>query len=101
LADETLTAAPGSDLFTDLEVFPNPFKESTTVRFSLNESGKSVTLTLRDILGREALKIARSTEMSAGQHVIEVQTSALPTGIYLLTLQAGEDVLVKRVVKGN
>ena len=101
LSEMALNQTESGALFENLEVFPNPFKESTTVRFNLNESGKSVTLTLRDILGREALQIANASELVSGMHTIEIQTSELPTGIYLLTLQAGEDVLVKRIVKGN
>ncbi|MGB6036157.1 MAG: T9SS type A sorting domain-containing protein [Cryomorphaceae bacterium] len=101
LSDEAVSPSANGALFENLEVFPNPFKESTTVRFSLTENGKSVTLTLRDILGREMMQIANASELSSGLHTIEVQTSQLPTGIYLLTLQAGDDVMVKRIVKGN
>ncbi|MCH2215474.1 MAG: T9SS type A sorting domain-containing protein [Flavobacteriales bacterium] len=87
--------------FNDLKVFPNPFRESTNVVFDLQENDKSVSLTIRDIAGREIISIINQTEMSAGQHVIEVQTADLPNGIYLLTLQAGEEVMVERIIKGD
>jgi hypothetical protein len=84
----------------DLSVFPNPFKESTTVQFNLHGDLR-VSITLTDILGREMMQIANAAEFSEGQHRVEIQTANLPTGIYLLTLRAGDDVMVKRIVKGN
>lgn len=90
----------GSKFFHDLTIFPNPFIESTTVQFNFH-GGERVSITLMDILGREMMQIANAAEYSEGQHRIEIQTSDLPTGLYLLTLRAGDDVMVKRIVKGN
>jgi hypothetical protein len=90
----------GSKFFHDLTIFPNPFIESTTVQFNFH-GGERVSITLMDILGREMRQIANAAEYSEGQHRIEIQTSDLPTGLYLLTLRAGDDVMVKRIVKGN
>ncbi|MCZ4407637.1 zinc-dependent metalloprotease [Cryomorphaceae bacterium 1068] len=92
--------AEGSKFFHDLTVFPNPFIESTTVQFNFH-GDKRVSITLMDILGREMMQIANAVEFAEGQHRIEIQTSDLPTGIYLITLRAGDDVMVKRIIKGN
>ena len=92
--------AEGSKFFHDLSVFPNPFNESTTVQFNFHGSQR-VTIALMDILGREMIQIANSAEFAEGQHRIEIQTSELPSGIYLITLRAGDDVMVKRIIKGN
>lgn len=97
---EELIPNEGSKFFHDLNVFPNPFQESTTVQFHFH-GDQRVSITLMDILGREMMQIANAAEFSEGQHVVEIQTSDLPTGIYLLTLRAGDDVMVKRIVKGN
>jgi hypothetical protein len=95
-----LEPSEGSKFFHDLAVFPNPFQESTTVQF-LFHGDQRVSITLMDILGREMMQIANAAEFSEGQHRIEIQTADLPTGIYLITLRAGDDVMVKRIVKGN
>jgi len=106
LDQEEITAAmaaiptEGSKFFHDLTVFPNPFIESTTVQFNFH-GDQRVSITLMDILGREMMQIANAAEFTEGQHRVEIQTSDLPTGIYLLTLRAGDDVMVKRIVKGN
>ncbi len=90
----------GSKFFHDLTVFPNPFNESTTVQFHFHGEQR-VSITLMDILGREMMEIANAAEFAEGQHRIEIQTSDLPTGIYLITLRAADDVMVKRIIKGN
>ncbi|MEM9052613.1 MAG: zinc-dependent metalloprotease, partial [Bacteroidota bacterium] len=95
------TAKDNTKYVHNLSVFPNPFRESTNVIFELDENTHSVTISVKDLLGKEVIQITHVVELNAGQHVIEVQTADLPNGIYLLTLQAGEEVMVERIIKGN
>jgi hypothetical protein len=97
---EVLPATESSKSFHDLSVFPNPFNESTTIQFLYHGTNR-VTITLRDILGREMMEIANAAEFSEGLHRMEIQTSDLPSGLYLITFRAGDDILVKRITKGN
>jgi len=90
----------GGAVVHDLEVFPNPFKEITNVRFYTHDS-RRVTITISDMLGREVMEIANASEFQEGVHLLEVPTSSLPSGLYLLSVRSGEDVLVKRIVKSE
>ncbi len=66
-----------------LGTFPNPASASTTLAYSLPESG-DITLRLLDVTGREGLRsIARE---DAGEHQIPIQTPGLEPGIYLCQL---------------
>jgi len=97
---EFLPETESSKSFHDLSIFPNPFNESTTLQFLYHGTDR-VTITLRDILGREMMEIANAAEFSEGLHRMEIQTSDLPSGLYLITFRAGDDILVKRITKGN
>lgn len=93
-------SSSGGEVIHDLEVFPNPFKEMTTVRFHTHGTER-ITISMNDMLGREVMVIANASEFQEGTHTMEIPTNALPSGIYLLTIRAGEDILVKRVVKSD
>lgn len=62
-----------------LSIYPNPFKESTTIEFS-NPDNSSYTLTLRDIIGnlireektRDEKVIIKRNELSSGVYIIEL-----------------------------
>lgn len=65
--------------------YPNPFNPATTIGFHLAESGL-VTLRITDMLGREVARPLNG-RMSAGEHLIRFDASALASGIYLYTLE--------------
>ena len=71
-----------------LNVGPNPFTTSTTIRYSLGESAH-VRLTLYDALGRE-VELLSDESQTSGAHNIEVNTQkfALSSGIYICTLHS-------------
>ncbi len=64
---------------------PNPFRDNTVIRFSLERS-MSVTLLVTDMLGREVARIADSRRFPAGKHVLPFFATSLPGGIYHLHL---------------
>ncbi|MDP4200169.1 MAG: T9SS type A sorting domain-containing protein [Bacteroidota bacterium] len=64
-------------------MFPNPASTTTTLAYSLLESG-DVTLHLIDVTGREIL-IANNRE-DAGEHTIPIEIQSLMSGVYLCQL---------------
>ncbi len=70
---------------TDLAVFPNPFKNKTTIEFNLMEPG-FVKLSVIDYTGTEIQKLI-SKQIPAGIHQFEWNTEGLPSGIYFLRLE--------------
>jgi hypothetical protein len=67
-----------------LSVFPNPFNPTTTISFSLVESG-FVKLELFDLLGRTVATLSDGV-LIAGQHKFRFDGSNIASGVYLARL---------------
>ena len=72
---------------TLISAYPNPFNSAATVAFTLR-STSPVELIAYDLLGREALRIETGV-LAAGEHRAVLNGDALPSGVYLIRLQAG------------
>ena len=70
--------------------FPNPFNPRTTIVYTLDRAS-SVRLQLFDVRGR-LVKTLLSERQKAGRHRFTLNGSALPSGVYLLRLKAGQRV---------
>jgi hypothetical protein len=68
----------------DLEIYPNPARESSRVRFGTAQPG-AVRLSLHDVLGREVLRVHEGM-LSAGTHQLNLRLATLVPGVYLLRL---------------
>ena len=69
---------------------PNPFNQSTTIRFGLREPG-SVRLRVVDMLGR-TVAVVLDAYRSAGRHEVRFEANRLPAGTYLYQLEASGSV---------
>jgi len=69
-----------------LQNYPNPFNPSTIIRFAVPEKSQ-VKLALYDILGRE-LEVIFNDELNPGVTEVEFNGSNLPSGIYLVKMEA-------------
>jgi glucose/arabinose dehydrogenase len=67
---------------------PNPFSRQTTIEYSL-PGDAFVRLAVYDDLGREVRVLVNGRE-EAGDHSVRFDAAALPKGIYLYRLRAGE-----------
>jgi hypothetical protein len=66
--------------------YPNPFNARTEIRFSLLRAGK-VSLDLFDITGRKVMTVLDG-HLTAGEHAVPLDGSALTSGIYFVRLLA-------------
>ncbi|MEK7263082.1 MAG: T9SS type A sorting domain-containing protein, partial [Bacteroidota bacterium] len=76
--------------------YPNPFNPVTTIRYALPENAY-VTLRVYDILGREIATLVNGYE-DAGYKEIVFDASALPSGVYIYRLIAGEHRDMKKML---
>jgi hypothetical protein len=76
--------------------YPNPFNPSTTISFTLPQSG-NVNLTIFDAAGREIEEIANK-EFSAGTHSINYNAGNLSSGVYLYRITSGTFTQVNKMM---
>ena len=77
------------DLFMT-QNFPNPFRESTTIRFGLSEEA-DVKLQAFDIMGRKVDTLVDG-HLAPGYYEHTWSAGHLPSGIYMMVLRSGKDV---------
>lgn len=73
--------------------YPNPFNNSTTIMYEIDESGQ-VQLELFNLLGQK-LSTLVSTRQLPGIYQIDWDASDFPSGIYLYRLRLNSDRLHK------
>ncbi len=82
-------------LFDSVASKPNPFSSQVTFNIDLKNSA-DVSLKLYDLRGR-VVKDISSTPYSKGVHDISMNTNDLPSGIYLLQVMAGSEIITKKI----
>jgi surface protein len=85
-ATQSILAAKGKQLATNLANYPNPFSDYTTLRFSLTE-GNSFDLLVYDVKGHLVRQESYSNRAS-GEQSIKFERKGLPTGLYHYQIQA-------------
>jgi len=79
------------------KVFPNPASTQAPVGFSLNEAITG-RITLVDLAGRERQVLKPQTKFAIGPHQINVDVSAVPEGIYLITFYSDKGIQTQRFI---
>ena len=75
---------------------PNPFHSTTTIEYSLRESGH-VHLAVFDALGRE-VSVLVDERKAAGKHRVSFVASDLPSGLYFYRIRFGDREDVRPMV---
>src|SRR5262249_5704581 len=84
---------------TDLDISPNPVVGNFSVRYNARENG-SVAIRITDIAGREVSSLRES--VNRGQNIIYLQNMpAWTAGIYIVTVQQGDDVREGKLIKAE
>jgi|GEM_PF-6704829 len=76
--------------------YPNPFNPSTVIHYSLPHA-EQVKLSVYNTLGQQILVLVE-TRQSSGSHSITFKASHLSSGVYFYRLQAGDVVLMKKMI---
>ncbi|PZF74172.1 peptide-N-glycosidase F-related protein [Taibaiella soli] len=91
--ESTLSVSQVNKAEFGLEVYPNPTSDLINVIYSSNEEKSRIELF--DMQGRR-LDYQTATQKAG---VAEFNLAAYPTGIYFIKYLAGEDVIVRKVIK--
>jgi endoglucanase len=80
-----------------LQAYPNPFKQSNTIIFNMEQSGH-VYLSVFDLTGKE-VAILVNGNLSAGSHRAAFEPRRLPAGLYTLKLVHNGKITTTKLVK--
>ncbi|MEX0680109.1 MAG: T9SS type A sorting domain-containing protein [Balneolales bacterium] len=95
VSSEEYIAVPGSVAL--LQNYPNPFNPFTTIPFSIS-SDSPVSLEVFNILGRKVAVLLNNEYRTAGNHSVRFDASSLSSGLYVYRLEAGGQILNKKLV---
>ena len=76
--------------------YPNPFNPSTTMDLSLNKSGH-VNIHVYNVLGQMVSTLANGY-MDAGYHTFTWNANNVPSGMYLVRVEAGNNVETQKIM---
>jgi hypothetical protein len=76
--------------------YPNPFNPATQINCQLPKSG-NVRLGIYNALGQE-VDVLINESQNAGNHVIDWNASAFPSGVYIYKLESGSFVSNKKMI---
>jgi hypothetical protein len=93
-----LDSAPNNDGGNELyQNIPNPFRESTTISYSLEEGGR-VQLSIYDKTGKVITTLTDSNQ-GPGRYSAVWNANGMPSGVYHYALYVNGELLVKRAIK--
>jgi hypothetical protein len=78
------------------EPYPNPAAGRVTVEFELADDSP-VNLAVYDLAGRRVAQPVEG-ELPAGRHTVTWDSTATPSGVYLIRLQTNDATLTRRVI---
>ncbi|MDP3149110.1 MAG: phospholipase D-like domain-containing protein [Ignavibacteria bacterium] len=76
--------------------YPNPFNPSTTIQYSLKESGK-VDLDVYNMLGQKVLTLVNEFQ-NTGNHQVKFDASRLASGVYIYRIKANNFSASKKLL---
>jgi hypothetical protein len=79
-----------------LSHYPNPTSDNVTLTFSIREAQ---TVSIK-VFNRNGIEISEPVNkyFDAGNHSIEINTSALPAGMYIYKVNAGKNSKAKKIL---
>jgi len=89
------TIFENQDQLIDALVYPNPTNENTAVKLTLKESAE-VSYNLYSNTGQLVLS-EKAGLLNKGGHNLNLNTSEIPSGMYLLTINAGDAIITRKI----
>ena len=91
----TSTLLPENQALTELKVYPNPAINELLIKCALAAHNK-VSIRVYNQVGSELMSHEYGLQ-NEGQHQFKIDTSELSSGLYLLKMEIGTEVLTKKI----
>ncbi|GEM_PF-4649464 len=85
---------------SQINVYPNPFSENTTIEFELEEE-MTVDIVITDITGKELRVLAADESFPAGIHTVTFNGAGLVNGMYFCRFRAGLHSETRKLLLSN
>jgi hypothetical protein len=83
----------------NLKVYPNPMNESASISFNLQNNVSSLTILVRDVLGKEVTRIVNNSKFSAGKYTLSIdKEKLLSSGLYFIEFNADNNVQIEKLI---
>jgi len=92
-----VTGLQDIEMSGSLEVYPNPFTESTRIIFRV-ETGSLTDLSVFDMMGRK-VKVLVHENRDPGTYDLILQQENMKSGVYYLIFTSGDGRTIKKIVK--
>jgi type IX secretion system substrate protein len=89
---------PTSVVSMELEASPNPVQSQVSIRFSIGTEQR-INLAIYNSLGQEMTRLAVDEYYNAGTHILPLNATDFPTGIYIVTLSSELGTIAKTIAK--
>ncbi|MGB1206514.1 MAG: T9SS type A sorting domain-containing protein [Chitinophagales bacterium] len=86
------------DLLQQMQIFPNPFQNTSNISFYLSET-ENVSIDLYDLQGRLVKTVLANENLRAGKHRIVLEADNLKNGVYLCVLNGTKTHFSQKIVK--
>jgi hypothetical protein len=97
--DNRITEKTNVHALTEMNVFPNPARDSYKIAFETSQPG-TVSIAVYDLLGKEV--ITRSVEMEmAGKHVENFYDHGMNVGAYIIKISSNNYNLTRKLIISN
>jgi len=83
--------------FTVKGLYPNPATEKTVVGLTLNQPA-AVNVSLSSLDGRRIMNLPQGI-LQTGTHLIDIPLNQLKSGLYLVTIESGNNLQTLRLIK--
>jgi hypothetical protein len=96
-ARQEITTNIPATITSGLNSFPNPFRDNSTISFTLNKPAHT-NLAVFDITGKQVAVLVNGM-LQAGRHNAQFNASQLPSGVYTLKLLYDGKTITRKLLK--
>ncbi|MCZ7554933.1 MAG: T9SS type A sorting domain-containing protein [Bacteroidia bacterium] len=79
-------------------VYPNPAKEHASVQIRVLRAEQRVTLSIKDMAGRDVLRLFENELLTIGDHLVCLDLDGLPAGVYHLVANNGGNIATRPLI---
>ncbi|WP_187263728.1 T9SS type A sorting domain-containing protein [Pontibacter beigongshangensis] len=100
LVARNVTRLPQEKMLEKTEIYPNPSSGASSIAFALKQQSQ-VRIAVTDLTGKQ-VNILLNSRLAPGNHEVkwngtDVRENSLPAGIYLVSVQTENELIVKRL----